>query len=152
MSKDWTDEEQDILNILAKYIDLKVVSFGQPERGVLSITKRDPMYGGNGMVYMLSIFEDIELVNNRIAQYMVLMNNGDQAGFHEHGGRKEQELYILVHGEGKYIERKGEDEIIRQFDLKRGAITAINGNDNFHSIINTGDEPLIIFVVTTNEK
>lgn len=150
--KDWTNEELEVLNSVAKYIDTNVVYFNKPEHGVLKIEKRDPMYGGNGVVYMFSIFEEGELVNNRIGTYMVLMNNGDQAGFHEHGSKKEQELYVIVNGEGKYIERIGKDKIIREVSLKKGAVTAINGDDNYHSIINTGEEPLIIFVVTTNEK
>ena len=81
----FSTEELDVLNRVSKYIDLNVVPFGKPERGVLSIEKRDPMYGGAGVVHMLSLFEKDELVNNRIGVYMVLMNKGDQAGFHEHG-------------------------------------------------------------------
>lgn len=148
----WTTEEQQVLDEVAKYIDITMTPFGKPQRGVIEIEKRDPMYDGDGVVYMLSIFEKDELVNNRIGVYMVLLNNGDQAGFHEHGSKKEQELYVLVNGQGKYIEREGLDKITRTFDLKKGAVTAINGDNNYHSIINSGNEPLIIFVVTTYEK
>lgn len=145
----FSTEELDVLNRVSKYIDLNVVPFGKPERGVLSIEKRDPMYGGAGVVHMLSLFEKDELVNNRIGVYMVLMNKGDQAGFHEHGSKNEQELYVIVNGEGHYIERIGDDEVIREMTLRKGNITAISGDNNYHSIINTTDEPLIIFVVTT---
>jgi len=144
-------ENKDVLDIVSKYIDITLTPFGKPQRGVINIEKRDPMYGGNGVVYMLSIFEKGELVNNRIGTYMVLLNNGDEAGFHEHGFKKEQELYVIVHGEGKYIERTGEDTITRTFNLKKGNVTSIQGIDNYHSITNTGNEPLIIFVVTTYE-
>lgn len=144
-------ENKEILDILSNYIDLEVVPFGKPVRIVSEVEKRDPMYGGKGVVYMLTLFEKGELVNNRIGNYMVLMNNGDQAGFHEHGSRKEQELYVIVNGQGKYIERIGEDSVTRKMTLKKGAVTAVNGDGNYHSIINTGNEPLIIFVVTTNE-
>lgn len=150
--KNWTAEEQQVLDEVAKYIDITVTPFGKPQRGVISIEKRDPMYGGDGVVYMLSIFEDGELVNNRIGVYMVLLKKGDQAGFHEHWSKKEQELYVIVNGKGKYIEREGQDKITRTFELQRGAVTAIKGEDNYHSIINSGDEPLIIFVVSTYEK
>lgn len=149
---EWTGENLEVLNTVARYIDTTVMFYGKPQRGVIHVEKRDPMYGGNGVVYMLSVFEKDELVNNRIGCYMVLMDNGDQAGFHEHGSKHEQELYVIVNGEGRYIERKGQDQIIREVDLKKGAITAIRGEDNYHSIINTGNEPLIIFVVTTYEK
>lgn len=151
-TKNWTAEEQQVLDEVAKYIDITMTPFGKPQRGVIHIEKRDPMYGGDGVVYMLSIFEKDELVNNRIGVYMVLLKKGDQAGFHEHWSKKEQELYVIVNGQGKYIEREGQEKITRTFDLKKGAVTAIKGEDNYHSIINSGDQPLIIFVVSTYEK
>ena len=145
------NEKKQVLETVSKYVDITLTPFGKPQRTVIDIDieKRAPMYDGNGVVYMLSIFEKGELVNNRIGTYMVLLNKGDQAGFHEHGTKKEQELYVLVHGEGEYIEREGLDKITRKFSLKKGNVTSIQGDNNYHSIINTGDEPLIIFVVTT---
>lgn len=145
------NEKKQVLETVSKYIDITLTPFGKPQRTVIEIEKRNPMYDGNGVVYMLSIFEKDELVNNRIGTYMVLLNKGDQAGFHEHGSKKEQELYVIVHGEGEYIEREGLNTVTRKFNLKKGNVTSIKGEDNYHSIINTGDEPLIIFVVTTYE-
>ncbi len=145
------NEKKQVLETVSKYIDITLTPFGKPQRTVIDVEKRDPMYGGSGVVYMLSIFEKGELVNNRIGTYMVLPNKGDQAGFHEHGSKKEQELYVIVHGEGEYIEREGLDQITRKFNLKKGNVTAIQGENNYHSIINSGDEPLIIFVITTYE-
>lgn len=145
------NEKKQVLETVSKYIDITLTPFGKPQRTVIDVEKRDPMYGGNGVVYMLSIFEKGELVNNRIGTYMILPNKGDQAGFHEHGSKKEQELYVIVHGEGEYIEREGLDQITRKFNLKKGNVTAIQGENNYHSIINSGDEPLIIFVITTYE-
>lgn len=145
-------EKKHVIDQVSKYIDLSVVPFGKPVNSVLDVEKRDPMYGGNGVVYMLSLFEKGELVNNRIGVYMVLMNKGDEAGFHEHGTKKEQELYVVVNGEGKYTERVGVDNITRSLTLKKGNVTSIKGDDNYHSVVNTGDTPLIIFVVTTYEK
>lgn len=146
-------DKQQVIDEVSKYIDITLTPFGKPQRTVIDVEKRNPMYGGNGVVYMLSVFEKGELVNNRIGTYMVLLNKGDQAGFHEHGTKKEQELYVIVHGQGEYMERVGGlDNITRRFDLKKGNLTSIQGDGNYHSIINTGDEPLIIFVVTTYEK
>ena len=142
-------EKKQVIETVSKYVDLAVVPFGKPVNTVLDVEKRDPMYDGNGVVYMLSLFEKGELVNNRIGVYMVLMNKGDQAGFHEHGTKKEQELYVIVNGQGSYTERVGLDNETRTLDLKKGNVTSIQGDDNYHSITNTGDEPLIIFVVTT---
>lgn len=144
-------EKEQVIKEISKYVDLSAVHFGKPVNGVLEVVKRDPMYGGNGVVYMVSLLDDKELVNNRFAQYMVLLNKGDEAGFHEHGERKEQELYCIIHGEGEYRERVGENNITRTLHLKKGNITAIQGLNNYHSIINIGDEPLIIFVIATNE-
>lgn len=143
------NEKKQVVDTVSKYIDITLTPFGKAQRGVIDVEKRDPMYGGNGVVYMLSLFEKGELVNNRIGTYMVLLNKGDQAGFHEHYSKKEQELYVIVHGEGEYIERIGENNITRKFNLKKGAVTSIQGENNYHSIVNTGEEPLIIFVVTT---
>lgn len=150
-NKELEIEKKQVIDTVSKYADLTVVPFGKPVRTVIDVEKRDPMYDGNGVVYMLSLFEKGELVNNRIGVYMVLMNNGDQAGFHEHYSKKEQELYVIVHGEGKYIERVGLKNETRTLDLKKGNMTSIQGENNYHSIINTGNEPLIIFVVTTYE-
>lgn len=148
------NDKKQVIDALKKYLDLSVTIFGKDRKSDydFDVEKRDPMYGGAGVVYMVSLFEKGELVNNRIGVYMVLLNKGDQAGFHEHGSRKEQELYVIVHGEGKYIERIGQENEIKTFTLKKGAVTAIKGDDNYHSLINTGDEPLIVFVVSTYEK
>jgi hypothetical protein len=40
---------------------------------------------------------------------MILPANQDSAGFHTHGNRKEQEIYIVVHGEGEYLEKQREN-------------------------------------------
>lgn len=151
MAANFDTEKQQVLDQVSQYIDLNVVPFGKPVNTVLDIEKRDPMYGGNGVVYMLSIFEKGALVNNRIGVYMVLLNKGDQAGFHEHGSKKEQEIYVIVHGEGSYTERVGEVDETRTLTLKKGNVTSIQGDNNYHSITNIGDEPLIVFVVTTYE-
>jgi len=151
MASHFDNEKQHVLDTVLKYIDINVVPFNKPQNAVLDIEKRDPMYGGNGVVYMLSLFEKCDLVNNRIGVYMVLMNKGDQAGFHEHGSKNEQEIYVIVNGEGEYVERIGEDDVIRTLNLKKGNITSIQGENNYHSITNTGNEPLIIFVITTYE-
>jgi len=144
-----TDENLKIIELVSKYIDLSVTPFNKAERTVVRVDKRDPMYGGNGVVYLLQMFDDGELTNNRIGAYMVMLNKGDQAGFHTHGSRNEEELYIVMHGEGEYSEMTKEAGIIRKRILTKGSITAMSGK-GFHSLINTTDEPLITFVITTN--
>ena len=145
-----TINDEKLIEIVSQYIDLKVIPYGQATRTQIKIDTRNPMYGGNGIVYLLQMFDVNELVNNRIGAYMVFLNKDDQAGFHTHGPRNEEELYIVVQGEGEYSEKKGEDGAVRKQKISKGNITAMSG-DGFHSVNNTTDDPLIIFVITTNK-
>jgi len=137
-----------VIQEVSKYINLYVMAFEKNERAITQMDKRQNMYGGNGTVYMLQMFDQKELANNRLAAYMVLLNKGDESGFHTHNQRNEQELYVVVHGTGEYRERTGVEGPIRKKILKKGDITAIS-SIGYHSIENTGDEPLIMFVITT---
>jgi oxalate decarboxylase/phosphoglucose isomerase-like protein (cupin superfamily) len=96
------------------------------------------------------MFEEGELVNNRIGAFMVLPTSSDSAGFHTHGTRNEQEIYIVVHGKGDYLEKENWESSEKVYPIQRGNLTTVRG-EAFHSVRNTGDEPLIIFVITTNE-
>ncbi|MGV2449322.1 UNVERIFIED_CONTAM: cupin domain-containing protein [Ralstonia mannitolilytica] len=138
-----------VIQEVSKYIHLYVMAFEKEERTITRLEKREKMYGGNGTVYMIQMFDKKELANNRLAAYMVLLNKGDESGFHTHNLRNEQELYVVVHGTGEYRERTGTDGPIRRKVLQKGDITAIS-SIGYHSIENTGDEPLIMFVITTN--
>ncbi|PWN68993.1 hypothetical protein C1631_013060 [Chryseobacterium phosphatilyticum] len=138
-----------VIQEVSKHIRLYVMAFEKEERTITRIDKRENMYGGNGTVYLIQMFDQKELANNRLAAYMVLLNKGDESGFHTHNTRNEQELYVVVHGTGEYRERSGEQGSIRKKVLQKGDITAIN-SIGYHSIENTGDEPLILFVITTN--
>ncbi len=149
--KEFSEEEKKrVTEIVSRYVDLQTTPFGKPVRGPVRVDKRQPMYGGNGTVYLFQMFGEGELVNNRIGAYMVLLTKNDEAGFHTHGTRKEQELYIIMHGEGKYMDRDGAFGETRTQKVKKGSVTAVRGS-GFHAIRNTGDEPLIVFVITTNE-
>jgi len=138
-----------VIQQVSKYINLYVMAFEKEERTITRLEKRENMYGGNGTVYMVQMFDHKELANNRLAAYMVLLKNGDESGFHTHNLRNEEELYVVVHGTGEYRERTGTDGPIRKKTLQKGDITAIS-SIGYHSVENTGDEPLIMFVITTN--
>lgn len=138
-----------VIKEVSKYINLYVMAFEKEERTIVRIDKRENMYGGNGTVYLIQMFDQEELANNRLAAYMVLLNKGDESGFHTHNLRNEQELYVVVHGTGEYRERTGTDGAIRRKMLQKGDITAIS-SIGYHSVENTGSEPLIMFVITTN--
>lgn len=145
------DENQKIIEIISKYIDLSVTPCGEPVRSVVRVDKRDPMYGGNGIVYILQMFGEGELVNNRLGAYMVMLKKGDSSGFHTHGDRHEQELYITMHGVGEFMDKIGNDGNVRSQKIIKGSITTVQG-DGYHAVENISDEPLILFVITTNEK
>jgi oxalate decarboxylase/phosphoglucose isomerase-like protein (cupin superfamily) len=138
-----------VIQEVSKYIHLYVMAFEKKERTLTRIDKRENMYGGSGTVYMLQMFDQKELSNNRLAAYMVLLNRGDESGFHTHNEKNEEELYVVVHGTGEYRERTGTQGSERKKILQRGDITAIS-SIGYHSIENTGKEPLIMFVITTN--
>ena len=143
-------ENNKVIEIVSQYLDLTVTPFGNDVRTVVRVDKREAMYNGNGTVYLLQMFGVEELVNNRIGAYMVFLNKDDQAGFHTHGTRNEQELYIVMQGEGEYADRAGVTGTIRTQKIRKGSITAVK-NNGFHSVKNTTTNPLIIFVITTNE-
>lgn len=145
-----TEEIAQLEAMVKPFLHLKTHHFGAPERRVVRYDKRPKMYGGEGVVYLMQLFESGELVNNRIAAYMILPSQADSVGFHTHGTRKEQELYLVMHGEGEYAEKDDADSIPRTFPLNKGNLTSIKGAAH-HSVRNTGNEPLIIFVITTYE-
>ncbi len=146
-----TDAEKLAIDqLVEKYIDPTVFHLGTPKRKAARYDKRVKMYGGEGVVYLLQLFHPKELVSNRIGAYMILPSKADSCGFHTHGTRKEQELYIVMHGEGRYYEKVDGKSEPKKYSLTKGNITSIKGMA-LHAIENTGAEPLIIFVVTTYE-
>jgi len=145
-----TAEKLAIDQLVAPYITPTVFHLGTAPRKAARYDKRAQMYGGEGTVYLLQLFQAEELVNNRIGAYMILPTSADSCGFHTHGTRKEQELYIVMHGEGMYYEKENGKNEPKKYPLTKGNITSIKGMA-LHAVENTGDEPLIIFVVTTYE-
>ncbi len=97
------------------------------------------------------MFAEGELVNNRIGAYMILPTSNDSIGFHTHGSRKEQELYIVLEGQGQYLEKDDWESPEKLYPVERGSITTMRGK-GFHGIKNIGNSPLIVFVITTNER
>lgn len=148
---DLTPAEKERLNkILKSVIQPKVYHYGSDRTKVARYDKRVNMYGGDGVVYLLQMFKEEELVNNRIGAYMILPKKGTSVGFHTHGTREEQEIYVVISGEGEYLEKDDWESEQRSYPLQPGNLTTVRG-DAFHSVTNTSNSPLIIFVVTTNE-
>jgi len=146
-----TPDEITYLNsLLQEVLEPKVYHLGSKDHSPKRYDKRTNMYGGTGDVFLMQMFEDEELVNNRIGAFMILPTSKDSCGFHTHGTRNEQEIYLVLHGQGIYLEKDDWDSKPRTFSLQKGNLTTVRG-DAFHAIENTGDQPLVIFVITTNE-
>lgn len=144
------DEKQQLRDLLDEVIDTTVHHYGAEARSAVRYDKREDMYGGSGTVYLLQLFEEGELVNNRIGAYMVLPTEEDSVGFHTHGDRNEQEVYVVMHGRGTYLEKDHAEAAPRSFPVEKGTVTTIQGNA-YHAVRNAGGEPLVIFVITTFE-
>ncbi len=143
-------EMNELLEKIQVFIKPHLHHFGSERNTFAQIDKREKMYGGEGVVYLLQMFEKDELVNNRIGAYMILPEKGNSAGFHTHGTRNEQELYVVVHGEGIYFEKETWEAPQKSIVIQKGSVTSIRG-EGYHSVKNRGEDPLIIFVITTNE-
>jgi oxalate decarboxylase/phosphoglucose isomerase-like protein (cupin superfamily) len=144
------DEKEHLDALLDEVIDTTVHHYGAAPRSAVRYDKREEMYGGTGTTYLLQMFDDGELVNNRIGAYMVLPTEEDSVGFHTHGDRNEQEVYVVLHGQGTYLEKDHAEAAPRSYPIEEGTITTVRGSA-FHAVRNTGDEPLVIFVITTFE-
>lgn len=148
---DLTEFERNLLEgLIDPFIKPVIYHYGSNDTHVKRYDKRENMYGGEGTVYLLQMFEEGELVNNRIGAFMILPTCNDSCGFHTHGTRNEQEIYLIINGEGVYLEKDSWESDARSYPLEKGNLTTVRG-DAFHAVKNTGDEPLIIFVITTNE-
>jgi len=143
-------EQSELDNLLDSILEPTLFHYGSDRRDVVRYDKRENMYDGNGTVYLLQMFHKGELVNNRIGAYMILPEKDDSVGFHTHGTRKEQELYVVIHGEGIYSEKDSEESVARSYDIRKGSVTTVRG-EAYHAVQNSGSEPLVIFVITTNE-
>lgn len=143
-------EKHMLIELMEPIIQPKVYHYGSDRIEVARYDKRVNMYGGEGIVFLMQMFNEDELVNNRIGAYMILPEKGTSAGLHTHGTRGEQEIYVIISGEGEYLEKDDWESEPRRYHLQPGNLATIRG-DAFHSVINTSDQPLVIFVVTTNE-
>ncbi|MEF8865461.1 MAG: cupin domain-containing protein [Salinibacter sp.] len=145
-----SDERQRLDALLDEVLDTTVYHYGAEPRSAVRYDKRTEMYGGSGATYLLQMFEEGDLVNNRIGAYMVLPTEEDSVGFHTHGDRNEQELYVVMQGTGAYLEKDHAEAAARRYPIETGTITTVRGSA-YHAVRNTGNEPLVIFVITTFE-
>ncbi|WP_340105058.1 cupin domain-containing protein [Rhodohalobacter sp. 8-1] len=145
-----TTEKEELHKLIETIIQPTVYHFGADRTDVARYDKRENMYGGEGVVYLMQMFEDGDLVNNRIGAYMILPEKDASVGYHTHGTRNEQEVYLVISGEGEYMEKDRWESEPKRYPLQAGNLTTIRG-EAFHSVVNKSEEPLVIFVITTNE-
>jgi len=73
--------------------------------------------------------------------------------FHTHGTRNGQKFYVGIIREGGYFEKDDWESDARSYPLTAAdTLKTVRGRgDAFHSVLNTSDSLLVIFVITTNE-
>lgn len=135
--------EIDVLGTISRYVDINAFPAGKSKQFDFDI-KEDRSCNMN--IYQVSVL-DKGGNNNCIGKYIVLMNTGDKIDFLEYREHKDQELYIVINGCGEYIEFSPDNSLLRKSIIEKGNITSNQSNSSSHTIINTGDEPLIIFMV-----
>ena len=61
ITKTLETDNNEVVEIISKYINLSVTPFGQATRTVVRVDKRSLMYGGNGIVYLLQMILNLML-------------------------------------------------------------------------------------------
>jgi len=147
----WENEKKEVLDTISRYIDITITPFGKPKRSIIEVDKYKTTPENTSVIYKVSLFEKGNFTTNQVGTYIILLTYGDRIEYHDYKKKVVEEHYIIVHGEGKYIEKTNEYDIARESNVQKGNITSNQGENNYHSFVNTGDEPLIIFVVTVHE-
>jgi len=146
--KNYDCKNDDILDIISKYTDITASPVGKQKQIILEIEKNCSQ---NSNIHLVSAFEKEKTNESRIGTYIVILNEGDKINFSDYTGISDRDLYVVINGLGEYIECSSDNSIIRKSAIQKGNVTSNQGKNNFHTIINTSDEPLIIFMVTANE-
>lgn len=99
---------------------------------------REKMRGGNGSVEMLHILEKDEIKVKARLFAKVTLNPGCSIGVHDHVD--EEEVYYILKGTGK-VNDNGAEKMVQAGDV------ILTGNGAFHSLENSGNEPLELMAV-----
>ncbi|NLO38489.1 MAG: cupin domain-containing protein [Ruminiclostridium sp.] len=99
---------------------------------------REKMRGGNGSVEMLHILNQDEIKGKVRLFAKVTLNPGSSIGQHDHVG--EEEVYYILRGTAQ-VNDNGTLKTVCAGDV------ILTGDGAFHSIENTGNEPLEFMAV-----
>jgi mannose-6-phosphate isomerase-like protein (cupin superfamily) len=110
-----------------------IKNYAQMEREL-----KENMRGGKGTVELVHIFRKDELKGNARLCAKIILQPGCSIGLHDHVN--EEEIYYITKGKG-LVNDNGNIKEVNEGD---GVIT---GGGAFHSIENTGTEPLELMAV-----
>lgn len=99
---------------------------------------RENMRGGKGNINITHIFKQDEFTGKCRLCARVVIQPGDNIGFHEHNN--EEEIYVITKG----VALVNDDGIEKQVTAGDAVLT---GNGKGHSIKNIGNEPLELLAI-----
>jgi mannose-6-phosphate isomerase-like protein (cupin superfamily) len=99
---------------------------------------REQMRGGKGAVEISPLFEKGEYKGKARLIAQITLNPGCSIGDHAHEG--EDEIYFFISGKGIV----NDNGVIHEVTAGDSVLT---GNGAYHSVENTGDEPLVLMAV-----
>ncbi len=99
---------------------------------------REKMRAGNGSVHLQDIFNVDELKGKCRLFSQITLESGCSIGSHQHD--QEEEIYYILSGTG-IVDDNGQVKNIGPGDAVK------TGGGEYHSITNTGDEPLVFMAV-----
>jgi len=146
----WENAKKEIFDIISLHMD-KTSQPGKNINPMFEVEKCNTILGKGNDVYMISLYDYQEFSAIRIGTCLALLKTGNEIEFYGTHDRKEPEHYIVLHGEGEFIELADEYTMVKRSILQKGNRTSNQEKDNYHYIINTGYDPLIIFVSASQE-
>ncbi len=104
----------------------------------MTLETREKMRGGDGTVKLKNIFSTDEIKGKCRLFSQITLEPGCSIGSHEHD--REEEIYYILSGSGT-IDDNGIIKVVDPGDAIK------TGGGEFHSIKNSGDEPLVFMAV-----
>jgi mannose-6-phosphate isomerase-like protein (cupin superfamily) len=104
----------------------------------MEIDSAEKLRGGEGIVSNRHLFKKEELLAKTRLVAVTTLPVGASIGFHRHVN--EEEIYYIISGKGQVIDEDQTKEVSPGYAM-------LTGNGKGHSIINTGDQPLVFLAV-----
>jgi mannose-6-phosphate isomerase-like protein (cupin superfamily) len=104
----------------------------------MEIELAEKLRGGSGTVNNRHLFKKEELIAKSRLVAVTTLPVSSSIGFHRH--EKEEEIYYIISGKGEVID---EDQIKEIYP----GCAMLTGNGKGHSIVNTGNEPLVFLAI-----